>query len=45
MQDFNNAVFFALVLNILTTFPATFLAFGIAETLQLLQKGSNLTNA
>ena len=32
MQDFNNAVFFALVLNILTTFRATFLAFCIAET-------------
>ena len=32
MQDFNNAVFFALVLSILTTFRATFLACCIAET-------------
>ena len=32
MQDFNLAVFFALILNILTTFRATFSAFFIAES-------------
>ena len=32
MQHFNNAVLFALALNILTTFRATFSAFCIAET-------------
>ena len=44
MQDFNNAVFFALVSNILTTFRATVLAFCFAETFTAAE-ALNLNNA
>ena len=44
MQDFDNAVFFALVSNILTTFRQRFKHFVLRKPLQL-QKRSNLSSA